>query len=173
MSERETSRRTDGDRSHVAYAGGESPSPPRGGGPAPADLAAPRLDPEVVPKAVRRQHSVEYKLRVLRDAAACSEPGQVGALLRREGLYSSHLWSWRRQQKAGTLVGRRGGRKRKPVDSLDEKIRQLERDKAQLERAKARLEQKLERAETVIEFQKKLSEMLGIDLKEPEGGENT
>lgn len=172
MSERETSQGTDADLPHGTYAGGESPSPPRGGGAAPADLAGTRLDSEVVAKAIRRQHSVDYKLRVLREAQACREPGQVGALLRREGLYSSHLWSWRRQQKAGALVGRRSGRKRKPVNPLAEKVRQLERDKAGLVREKAGLQKKLERAETVIEFQKKLSEMLGINLKEPEGGEN-
>jgi transposase-like protein len=135
-------------------------------------LAGPGIDSEVVAKAVRRQHSVDYKLRVLREAEACGEPGQVGALLRREGLYSSHLWSWRRQQKAGSLVGRRRGRKHKPVNPLVEKVEQLERDKASLERERASLQKKLERAEAVIDFQKKLSEMLGINLKEPEGGEN-
>jgi transposase-like protein len=64
-----------------------------------------RPDPEVVPKAKRRRFSAEYKLRILREADACSEPGEIGSLLRREGLYSSHLSNWRRQRQSGTLAG--------------------------------------------------------------------
>ena len=64
-----------------------------------------RPDPDVVPKAKRRRFSAEYKLRILREADACSEPGEIGSLLRREGLYSSHLSNWRRQRQSGTLAG--------------------------------------------------------------------
>ena len=68
-------------------------------------------DPQVVPKAERRRFSTEYKLRILAEADRCTEHGQIGALLRREGLYSSHLTTWRRQREQGTLGGKRG---RKP-----------------------------------------------------------
>lgn len=65
-------------------------------------------DPEVLPKAERRQFSAEYKLRVLAEADRCSEPGQIGALLRREGLYSSHLSKWRQQRERGALGQQQG-----------------------------------------------------------------
>ena len=68
-------------------------------------------DPQVVPKAVRRQFSAEYKLRILAEADACTERGELGALLRREGLYASHLEKWRKQRERGALAGL-GGQKR-------------------------------------------------------------
>jgi len=114
-------------------------------------------DPEVVPQARRRQFSAEYKLRVLQEAEACDGPGQIGALLRREGLYSSHLTTWRRQREQGQLQGlaaRKRGRK-KARDARDEEIAQLRQENRQL---RARLQQ----AETIIEVQKKLSHMLGL-----------
>ena len=115
-------------------------------------------DPEVVARPKRRQFTIEYKLRVVKEADACKEPGDIGALLRREGLYSSHLVLWRRQreQAASTqLKSRKRGPKAKVQDP---RIKQLERDKARLER-------RLKRAETIIEIQKKVHELLGIPLK--------
>lgn len=115
-------------------------------------------DPEVTERPKRRRFTAEYKLRVLREADACKGDGDLGALLRREGLYSSHLSVWRRQRdeiaKAG-LKARKRGPKAKAVDP---RIKQLERENARLKR-------RLAEAETVIDFQKKLSELLGIPLK--------
>ena len=110
-------------------------------------------DPEVTPKAKRRRFSAEYKLRILREAEACSQPGELGALMRREGLYSSLLSDWRRQREAGSLEGLRSkkrGRKARP-----EKKRI-----AKLEQENARLRHRLEQAEAIIEVQKKLARML-------------
>jgi len=116
-------------------------------------------------KPVRRRFTAEYKLRVLRDADACAEPGQVGALLRREGLYSSHLSAWRKQRDEGTLAGltpKRRGRKANPDAPVIA-------DNERLKRENQRLAAKLHQAETIIEIQKKLSEILGIPLPPPEG----
>mgnify|MGYP001175520903 FL=1 len=110
-------------------------------------------DPEVVPKAERRQFSADYKLRVLAEADRCSEPGEIGALLRREGLYSSHLSKWRQQRERGAL-GQQRGRK------ADPQATELKR----LQRENERLRSRLERAEHIIEVQKKLAELLGTTL---------
>ncbi len=115
-------------------------------------------DPEVPEKARRRRFSGAYKLRILQAVGVCSEPGEIGALLRREGLYSSHLSKWRRQRDAGALEGLRPqkrGRKARPVDPQAKRV-------AQLERENERLRRKLEQAETIIEVQKKLSRILGM-----------
>jgi len=125
-------------------------------------------DPEVVEKAVRRQFSASYKLGVLREADGCREPGEIGALLRREGLYSSHLAAWRRQRAAGELASlspHKRGRKAKKRNPLQRRLAQLERDKA-------RLTQRLQQAELIIEFQKKVSEILGIPLGSKETSED-
>ena len=115
-------------------------------------------DPEVTERAQRRRFRAEYKLRILREADACKGDGDLGALLRREGLYSSHLTVWRRQRdeiaKAG-LKARKRGPKAKAVDP---RVKQLELENARLKR-------RLEEAETIIDFQKKLSKLLGIPLK--------
>ena len=129
------------------------------GGPATGN-GQPIPDPAVPEKAVRRRFAAEYKLRILREADRCSEPGQLGALLRREGLYSSHLTAWRQQRNEGTLAGltpKRRGRKANPDAPL---IAENER----LKRETQRLTAKLRQAETIIEIQKKLSEILGIPL---------
>ena len=134
------------------------------GGPV-AGNGKPIPDPAVPEKAVRRRFTAEYKLRILREADRCTEPGQLGALLRREGLYSSHLNTWRQQRDEGTLVGltpKRRGRKAMPDAPL---IAENER----LKRETQRLAAKLRQAETIIEVQKKLSEILGIPLPPPEG----
>jgi len=111
-------------------------------------------DPEVLPKAERRQFSADYKLRVLAEADRCSEPGQIGALMRREGLYSSHLSKWRQQRERGAL-GQQRGRKADPQTA------ELKR----LQRENERLRSRLERAEHIIEVQKKLAELLGTTLE--------
>jgi transposase-like protein len=115
-------------------------------------------DPEVVEKASRRRFTAQYKLGVLEEADR-GEPGEIGALLRREGLYSSHLTTWRRQREAGALAGltpRQRGRRAQPVDVQGARV-------AELEREVERLRQRLLQAETIIEVQKKVSLLLGID----------
>ena len=127
--------------------------------------AKPIPDPAVAERPVRRRFAAEYKLRILREADACTEPGQLGALLRREGLYSSHLTAWRKQRDEGTLAAltpKRRGRKANPDAPV---IAENER----LKRENQRLAAKLRQAETIIEVQKKLSEILGIPLPPPEG----
>jgi transposase len=106
-------------------------------------------DPEVVEKASRRRFTAKYKLQVLEEADRC-EPGEIGALLRREGLYSSHLTTWRRQREAGALAAltpRKRGRKGHAVDAQGTRV-------AELEREVERLRQRLLQAETIIEVQK-------------------
>ena len=118
-------------------------------------------DPEVPARQVRRRFTTAYKLEVLRKADACTRPGELGALLRREGLYSSHLGTWRRQREHGLMPKKRG---RKPT-SGDPRLTKLVREKAALETANRRLARRLQRAETIIAFQKKVAELLGIPLK--------
>ncbi len=113
-------------------------------------LKAERPETEVSDKAKRRRFTAKYKLRILREAAACTERGELGALLRREGLYSSHLASWRGQAERGELAGltpRRRGPKPKPVDPRDKRIAQLERELTKVSR-------RAERAEALVEVQK-------------------
>ena len=115
-------------------------------------------DPEVPERPVRRRFSAEYKLRIVEEANAATEPGQVGALLRREGLYSSHLVDWRRLYRAGALsaLARPKGRPRMR-DPLAEEVERLRR-------RNARLEARLATAERIIEIQGKVSALLGIPL---------
>ena len=112
-------------------------------------------DPEVVVTAQRRQFTAEYKKRILAEADAANQTGAIGALLRREGLYSSHLTHWRQQRDLG-LVPQRRGHKLKH-DPLAEEVRQLKRDNGHLT-------QRLARAELIIDVQKKVSALLGIPL---------
>ena len=114
--------------------------------------------PEVAEKPVRRRFTAEYKRRILAEADACSEPGALGELLRREGLYSSHLTSWRKEAEAGLEARKRGAKAK--VDARDRRIAQLER---QLRRSNERAE----RAEALVELQKKVSQLMGIALPEP------
>ena len=121
------------------------------------EKALPRPDPEVPAKATRRRFSARYKLRVL-------ESGEVGALLRREGLYWSNLQTWRRQREHGTLQAltpRKRGRKAKPVNPLDHQLRQVEAENRKLKR-------KLEKFEAMLDLQKKVSQLLGISLASSE-----
>ena len=126
-------------------------------------------DPEVSQKAKRRRFSAEYKLNVLRQAdAAGSETGAIATLLRREGLYASHLTSWRRQRNKGALQAlkpKTRGRKlatKTPLASENER----------LQKENQRLQLRLKKAGIIIDVQKKVSEMLGITLDSPESGEN-
>jgi transposase len=114
-------------------------------------------DPEVPAKAKRRRFSAEYKLAILREADACTQPGQIGALLRREGLYSSHLVDWRRQREVGALQALARRRGRAPAEAAAAELERLRRDNQ-------RLAAKLDQAERIIEIQGKVSELLGIPL---------
>jgi transposase-like protein len=114
----------------------------------------------VPPKAQHRRFSAEYKQRILRLAEGCTEPGEVGALLRREGLYSSHLSIWRAQRDRGELAGL-APKKRGRKPDLD---KPSAREIARLRRDNERLREQLRKAETVIDVQKKLSTLLGIEL---------
>ena len=129
-------------------------SPPDGGGR--ANVTPP--DPEVPEQKPRRRFTVGYKLRILQEADACVESGQIGELLRREGLYSSNLTTWRKQREQGLLQAlspKKRGRKHKERNPLAPRVTQLEKENQCLE-------QKLRQAELIIEAQKKISEILGI-----------
>ena len=120
---------------------------------------------EVLAKATRRRFSAEYKLKILREAEACTEPGELGALLRREGLYSSNVTTWRAQRQRGELLGltpKRRGPAPQAQNPLAAKMAALERE---VTRHKARAD----RAEALVELQKKVAELLGTPL--PRNGE--
>jgi transposase len=124
-------------------------------------------DPEVIPTAKRRRFSAEYKSRILEETDACTEPGQIGALLRREGIYSSYLSRWRREQDQGQSEAL-NPKKRGPKASVDEA---LAKEMAKLQRENERLQARLAQAETIIEVQKKLSQLLGLSPVESESRE--
>jgi len=123
---------------------------------------------EVTEKASRRRFTAEYKLGVLRSVDACGAVGEIGALLRREGLYSSHLNAWRQQRERG-LLGAMAAKKR---GRKAEEDGPLVLENVKLRREKAALERKLRQAELIIEIQKKASEMLGIPLATLEDDES-
>lgn len=127
-------------------------------------------EPEVLEKPQRRQFSAEYKLRIVAEADRRQKHGQsVGALLRREGLYASHLRDWREQRARGALVaGQREKRGPKPKEPnpLAARVKELEHENRLLR-------QRLEEAKAIIEVQKKISEVLGISLQSPESGEKS
>lgn len=128
-----------------------------------AAVPAPAPNPEVPANAKRRAFTAEFKRQVLAEADSCG-PGQIGAVLRRHGLYSSHLVTWRHQRDAGELAGlapRKRGRKAMPKNPLVEEMAKLQRD---LSRATARAE----RAEGLVAVQKKLAELLGEELPSEE-----
>lgn len=114
-------------------------------------------DPEVPAKPKRRQFTAQYKLSIIEQADACTEYGEVAALLRREGLYDSHLASWRKQRALGALtaLGQKRGRPKQPANPLTQRVVELERENA-------RLQKKLHKAELLIDVQKKISAILGI-----------
>jgi transposase-like protein len=122
-------------------------------------------DVEVVAKATRRRFTAAYKRKILRAADACTQPGAIGVLLRREGLYSSHLTTWWAQRERGELLGlapKRRGPAPKPKNPLMAKVAALERE---VTRYKARTE----RAEALVALQKKVAELLGIALPQTGG----
>jgi transposase len=120
---------------------------------------------EVTEKAKRRTFTVEYKRKIVKEADACKKPGEVGALLRREGLFSSHLTMWRQQRDRGELAPgastKRRGPKGSPPDPRDVEL-------ARLQREIARLQDRAERAEALVEIQKKVAALLGRPLKSDE-----
>ena len=130
---------------------------PRGG----ASHARPTPDPEVVAKPKRRKFTAQYRLRILEEAESCTQPGEVGRLLRREGLYSSHLTEWRRARREGSLQGltpSKRGRKPAERNPLSAKVHKLE--------AKvARLEKELHTAHTILDVQGKVAGLLGFSLE--------
>ena len=136
--------------------GDERSEAPRSEGSPPIDRAAvpPLLDPEVPARHRRRRFTTAYKLEILRKADGCTRPGELGALLRREGLYSSHLVAWRRQRTQGLTPKPRGRKK----TAVDPRVKTLEQ-------ANRRLTSRLAQAEAIIAFQKKVAELLGIPLK--------
>ncbi len=120
--------------------------------------AAAPVDPEVADKPSRRRFSPAYKLRILEEVDGCTEPGEVGRILRREGLYSSSLATWRKAARNGSLTALSKKRGRKPErNPLDEKVRKLERQNA-------RLENELRKAHLIIDVQGKVAGLLGISL---------
>lgn len=153
----------EGERSEPERAGGASPA---GGVSVGSRNGAP--DPEVPAKKPGRRYTAAYKLKILRETDACTKPGETGALLRREGLYSSLLSSWRRQREAGELDGLSGKKRGQKDASGGKQAAEIKR----LRRETRRLACKLQRAEAIIDIQKKASELLGIPLNSPDDEEN-
>ena len=140
----EPERRGD-ERSEAPRSGGSSPNERVGAPVAP--------DPEVSARHVRRRFTTAYKLAILRKADACTQHGELGALLRKEGLYSSHVITWRQQRATGLTPKKRG---RKAV-AVDPQMKKLEQDNR-------RLTTQLKKAHALLDLQKKLSSLLQIPL---------
>ena len=153
----------EGERSETERAGGGSPA---GGESARSRNGTP--DPEGPAKKPFRRYTAAYKLKVLGEADRCTKPGGTGALLRREGLYSSLLSSWRRQREAGEFDGLAG--KKRGCDGAGRE--KFAAEVKRLRRENRRLEGRLRKAEVVIDIQKKASELLGIPLNSPDDDEN-
>lgn len=117
-------------------------------------------------RAKRRQHPAEYKLRILHEIDECKGKGEVGALLRREGLYSSLVSKWREQREHGSLTGLSGHRRGPKVDVNAVEV-------ARLQRENKRLQEKLERAELIIDVQKKVARLLGVPLTDSDLSEES
>jgi transposase-like protein len=143
--------RSGGERSEAPRSGGFSTVERRSSG-----ESVP--DPEVIARPKRRQFTAEYKLRILREADACKGPGEIGALLRREGLYSSHLVQWRRQREEAAREKLKSSKRGPKAKVQDPRVKQLERENARLRR-------RMKRVELLLEIQKKAGEILGIPLK--------
>jgi len=130
--------------------------------------AAFSADPEVAANASRRRFTADYKLQILRQADACTDSGSLGALLRREGLYSSNLTTWRNQRDRGVLTAlspKKRGRKESGRNPLQAEVEKLRKEND-------RLTKRLKQAELIIDVQKKVAQMLGIPLSTPEDGGN-
>lgn len=117
-------------------------------------------DTEVVAKAKRRSFTAKYKREVVRKAEACKAPGEIGALLRREGLYSSLLTVWRREVEQRELVALAPKKRGPKVQAVEPAVQEL----ATLRRENTLLQARAERAELLVEVQKKLSQILGVEL---------
>jgi len=126
------------------------------------------VNPEVRPKAERRQFSSSYKLEIVQQAERCQGSGELGALLRKEGLYASHLSKWRKLLKKGGRegLGASRGRKADPETATRQRLRELEQENQ-------RLRGKLRQAEAIIEVQKKISEILGTPLAPSDDSEGS
>ena len=151
--------RSETGRGAGADAGGAHDGRPEGESPVP--------DAEVTAKARRRTFAAAYKLQILDAANAAQGSGEIGALLRREGLYYSHLTKWKEQQRTGALTGlapRRRGPKAEPPNPLAKRF-------AELERENRRLTRRLAQSEAIIDIQKKVAALLGIPLDQPEHDE--
>ena len=122
-------------------------------------MITPAPDPEVPEKAKRRRFTAGYKLGIVEAADRCTEPGALGALLRREGLYSSHLSTWRKQVRDGTLRAL-APKKRGPKKKRDPRDAEI----AKLRREAARLKKRLAQYEVALEAQKKFAELWGVTL---------
>jgi len=136
--------------------------PPEPAAPAASPAVVP--DPEVPARPTRRMYSAEFKQQVLKEVDACTELGAVGAILRRHGLYSSHLKTWRAQRERGELAGlapKKRGRKPEPKNPLADEVARLERE---LRRMTARAE----RAEGLVDLQKKMAALLGEEIPSEE-----
>jgi transposase-like protein len=124
--------------------------------------APPAPDPEVVAKPTRRQFTAPYRLRIVQEADRCTAPGEVGRLLRREGLYSSHLSVWRKTYSDGALGAlspKKRGRKAEERNPLEKRVRQLE---VQL----TRTQEELRKANLILDMQGKVAGLLGFSLKD-------
>lgn len=129
------------------------------------ELAIAPPDPEVPEQPVRRRFTAKYKLDILRQADACTEAGSLGTLLRREGLYSSNLTTWRRQRDEGTLAALTPKQRGRKASLPDPEIERLRKENT-------RLAKRLKQAELIIDVQKKVSQILGITLETPPQSED-
>jgi transposase-like protein len=150
--------------------GGERSEAPRSGGSSTVERvssASPQEipDPEVVARPKRRRFTAEYKLRILREAERGKGLGEIGALLRREGLYSSHLVLWRRQREEAAQTQLKSRKRGPKPKAQDPRIKQLEGENARLQR-------QLKRVALLLDIQKKAGEILGIPLKNLDDVEN-
>jgi transposase len=142
------------------FSAGDSEGARRATEEAPAEKCADET--EVVALAQRRSFSKSYKLRIVREAAACESTGAIGALLRREGLYGSHLHNWRQEvesMEVAALAAKQRGPKPNPNKAADRRALLLEQENAKLRK-------KLDRAEKIMEAQKKLCDLLGLPPSE-------
>ena len=154
MDETDTEGRSEGSTPRLGAEERSDEAPKRGAPAAPAD-------PEVLAKPKRRQFSAAYRLRILEQADQCQSSGEIGRLLRREGLYSSHLSTWRKARRDGALAGltpNKRGAKPKKGNPLEPKVRALETEVA-------RLQDELRKAHTIVEVQGKVAGLLGINLE--------
>jgi transposase len=154
--------RSEGEHGEPSWSGGATiPGAP------PATRVPGVADPEVSGKAIRRRFTAAYKRRILQEADQCGPRG-IAALLRREGLYSSHLTTWRRQRTSGEISGlepRKRGKKPVPRNPLTGEVEKLRRENV-------RLQKRLRQAETIIDVQKKLCDILGLTVPPIEQNEN-